>query len=42
MRAPKWISEGSYHAAPVALSELEVVREMARCLRLIGEGQFPN
>ena len=25
----------------VAASELEVVREMARCLRLIGEGEWP-
>jgi hypothetical protein len=26
----------------VALSESEVVREMARCLRLIGEGRVPG
>jgi hypothetical protein len=26
----------------VAQSELEVVREMARCLRLIGEGEVPT
>ena len=26
----------------VARSELEVVREMARCLRLIGEGEVPD
>ncbi len=26
----------------VAQSELDVVREMARCLRLIGEGRVPG
>jgi hypothetical protein len=26
----------------VAVSELEVVRELARCLRLIGEGRVPK